>query len=612
MSDVSKKQEVYRNEFQFLDRAKEISENSTLSKAELSREYAKILGEYETLLKRSIRETRTGRADLGEPDIPPDVPEEIAAMKNRLLAHITHEFLTPLNLIITPLEQMMAKSRSREEKKTLSLMHRNGQRLLLIISQILELLKLESRKLKLSALRQNLVPFLRGITASFEFLAEQQEVNLVFRADNENIPLYFEPDKIADVVCNIIMNSLKFTPPGGWIKLSVRDLSEDSVEISLHNTGPDISMDQTTRIFDRFYQLNKRFEHYIKGLGIGLFLAKEYIKLHHGAIRVNSGAGKGTEFVITLPKGKEHLKPGEIDESTVSSGEDKAGGRISKRYAFMVQLEREENRDTPPDSSGLTGIERDNQDRDIVLVVEDSKDMRGFIKNLLEGDGFLVGEAVNGRQGIDIAKEIIPDVIISDIVMPEVNGYQLCEVLKKEIKTSHIPIILLSVNFTEEEIIRGLEAGADDYIIKPFSMEILLSRVKNLVKQRRLLQQRVQLETVTHPDELALSSLDNLLLKKIQQIIEKNLSDTEFGLDELADALHISRASLHRKVTALTGQAPNKFIQSYRLKRSVDLLKSNYGNVTEVAFMVGFSSSAYFTKCFKEKFKRLPSDFRIL
>jgi signal transduction histidine kinase/DNA-binding response OmpR family regulator len=597
-----------------LARAKKIAGGQSLSKDELLKEYTMLAREYEALLKAYGKPGRIGGQVPVETDARPDQSEEIMAMKTRLLSHITHEFLTPLNLIITPLEQMLAKSRSQEQKKTFSLMYRNSQRLLLLISQILELLKLESMKLKLKASQQDLILFLKGITASFELLAEQKEVALIFHTDKENIPLYFDPDKLAEVICNLIMNSLKYTPPGGQISIRVSDsqLPSDSVEILVHNTGPEITMDQTTRIFDRFYQLSERMEHFIKGLGIGLFLAREYIHLHHGTIQVNSAPGQGTEFVIRLPRGKAHLKSDEIEEPAVSTKVKDTGSKISERYAYMVRLEREEQEKNQPESGCIPTDEKEIQDRDIVLLVEDNTDMRSFIHTLLTEENFMVVEATNGRQGIDMAKEIIPDLIISDIMMPDVDGYQLCRELKQDIKTSHVPIILLSVKYTKTEITRGLETGADDYITKPFNMEILLTRVRNLINQRRQLQQRIQWETVMHSSELGLSSLDNTLLKTIQKTIDKNLSDPDFGLEQLADALYMSRASLNRKVKTLTGQSPNKFIQSYRLRRSLDLLKANAGNVTEVAFQVGFSSSAYFTKCFKEKFKRLPSEFNTL
>jgi len=611
MNNISK-EEGDVNRSRVLARAKKIANNQTLSKDELLKEYTALAKEYEALLKESGKSARTGSQPPEETGSRPDQPEEIVAMKSRLLSHITHEFLTPLNLIITPLEQLLAKCRSQEQKQTFTLMHRNSQRLLLLISQILELLKLDSMKLQLKTSRHNLVPFLKGITASFELLALQKEVAVIFHTDKESIPLYFDPEKIAEVMCNLMMNSLKYTPPGGQIRLSVRQVPADSVEISVHNTGPEITLDQTTRIFDRFYHLTERFEHFLEGLGIGLFLAREYIKLHHGTIQVNSAPGKGTKFVVRLPTGKAHLKADEVRESPASTPANATGSKISQRYAYMVQLERDEEEKNQPDNDSISPDEKEIQERDIVLLVDDNTDMRSFIKTLLTEENFLVVEATNGKQGIVMAKEIIPDIIISDIMMPDVDGYRLCRELKQDIKTSHVPIILLSVKYTEAEITRGLETGADDYITKPFNMDILLTRVRNLIKQRRQLQQRVQWETVMHSSELGLSSLDNTLLKKIQKTIEKNLSDPEFGLEELADALHMSRASLNRKVKTLTGQSPNKFFQSYRLRRSLDLLKANAGNVTEVAFQVGFSSSAYFTKCFKEKFKRLPSEFHTL
>jgi signal transduction histidine kinase/DNA-binding response OmpR family regulator len=606
MNNLSNEANVYENELRLLNRAKEIAKNHSLSKDELLKEYEKIFKEYETLFNRRGKPTRSTSQPPMEADAQPD---EILAMKSRLLSHITHEFLTPLNLIITPLEQMIAKSKHPGQKKTLSLMHRNSQRLLLLIGQILELLKLESRKLKLKASPHNLVAFLKGILSPYEILAEQKEVAFIFHSDSQHIPLYFDAEKMAEVMCNLIMNALKVTPPGGQIRVSVRELPNNSVEISEHNTGTEISPDQVAHIFDRFYQLNERFEHYIKGLGIGLFLAREYIKLHHGTMSVNSARGKGTEFVISLPKGKAHLKPDEIMEPEPSPAVEETGSKISKRYASMVQLEREEKDEHRLDLINIPADEKESQDRNIVLVVEDTLDMRSFIKTFLEEEKFIVVEAGNGREGINMAKGIIPDIIISDVVMPDVDGYRLCRELKQDIKTSHIPIILLSVKFTESEIIRGLETGADDYITKPFNMDILLTRIKNLIKQRRQLQQRIQLETVTHPEELGLSSLDDSLIKNMQETIEKNLSDPEFGHAELAASINMSQPSLYRKVMALTGQAPGKFIQSYRLKRSMDLLKANYGSITDVAFAVGFSSSAYFTKCFKEKFGRLPSDF---
>jgi len=245
----------------------------------------------------------------------------------------------------------------------------------------------------------------------------------------------------------------------------------------------------------------------------------------------------------------------------------------------------------------------------VILVVEDNPDVRDFIRGSLEPD-YHVEEAIDGREGMKKARELIPDLIISDIMMPEVDGYELCRVLKKDIKTSHVPIILLTAKASEESVIEGLETGADDYITKPFNTKILNTRVKNLIDLRRRLQEKIQRENMLQPTDIAVSSMDQTFIKELRDTIEKHLSDSLFNVEQLGKKLYMSRASLYRKVLALTGESPRDFIKSCRLKRGAQLLKANFGNVTEVAFEVGFSSTAYFTRCFKEKFHQLPRTFQ--
>jgi signal transduction histidine kinase len=587
---------VHVHEYQFLARAKEILDNPSLKKDELLIEYAKIIEKYEALLKKLHQQDQHS--------LHPS-PGEILERESHLLSGFSHEFRTPLALIITPLEQMLSTSRSREQKKKLELMLRNAQRLHFLIKQVLALSKIERKEFKLKASAQNLISFLKGIMSSFELLAEQNEVDFIFDTEKKKINLYFDPEKIAEVMCNLIMNALRYTPAGGQVKVSVCHYQPDSVEISLRDTGPGIPSQQLPHIFDRFYLLNKPFEHNKKGFGIGLYLVKEYINLHQGTIHANSSQGEGTEFIIHLPRGKAHLEPDEIEAHPVSDSTIKYGTEISTNYALALQLEKDEIRQQ---TGKIPDHEEFDQECDIVLVVEDSPDMRQLMITLLEKH-FIVVEAEDGKEGIAAAKKIIPDIIISDIIMPEVDGVQLCRELKNDINTSHIPIILLTARATEKDIIRGLEAGADDYITKPFHIRVLLTRVKNLISLRRQLQLKIERRMLMQPEEFNLSELENLFLDKLQDLIEDNLSNPEFGVDELAEILDISRPTLYRKVFALTGQSPKKFIQSYRLKRSFELLTANYGNVTEVAYKVGFSSSAYFTKCFKETFNRLPSDF---
>jgi DNA-binding response OmpR family regulator len=307
--------------------------------------------------------------------------------------------------------------------------------------------------------------------------------------------------------------------------------------------------------------------------------------------------------------GKEHLKPGEIIELPETPSDLKKPGKIPAHY----MTKEEENEEKPTDAyedEKDTDKEPGAQEENVILVVEDNADVRKYIRGPLE-PLYTVVEAANGREGIDMAKEIIPDLIISDIMMPEADGYELCRELKTDIKTSHIPIILLTAKASEESIIEGLETGADDYITKPFNTKILLTRIKNLIDLRQQLQQKIQRQLMLQPAEISVSSMDKTFIKELQDTIEKNLSESEFNVEKLGKKLYMSRASLYRKIQALTGEAPRDFIRSYRLKRGAQLLKANFGNVTEVAFEVGFSSTAYFTKCFKEKFHQLPHAFQV-
>jgi DNA-binding response OmpR family regulator/two-component sensor histidine kinase len=554
----------------------------------------------------------------GELSADPAVREEVqrllAEMKAGLLSSVSHEFRTPLTLIISPMEQMLSQSTEPEQRKTLSLMFRNAQRLLFLTNQLLELSKVQNRELELKATSQDAVAFLRGIIASFRQLAEQKEIRLELESECPVITLHFEAEKLAEVMCNLIMNALKYTPPGGRIIVSLRAVGND-VEISIKDTGSGISREKLPHLFERIFQLNDSYELHRKGFGIGLVLVKEYVNLHGGRIEVNSEFGVGTEFIIHLPRGNEHLGQGEIAERTTGKALE-TGSHISNHYAYILELEREEDLRTG-ESTGKTGdvgdtlksmADAENQVKDIVLVVEDSADMRKFVTQILS-HFFFVEEAPDGKAGIEKARAIIPDIIVSDIIMPEVDGYSLCSELKNDVHTSHIPIILLSAKTGENDIIRGLEVGADDYVTKPFNIKMLIARVKNLINQRKKLQTRIQEQMKIEPEELILSQLDNSLLSRIQEVIEAHLSEVDFGLEKLAGVLSMSSAVLYRKVQALTGHSPNQYIRAYRLKRSIEFLKSNHGNVLEVAARVGFSNAESFTRNFKERFNQTPSDY---
>ncbi|UCH96850.1 MAG: response regulator, partial [Candidatus Aminicenantes bacterium] len=469
--------------------------------------------------------------------------------------------------------------------------------------------------MKLQTCQQNIIPFLKGILASFETLADQSELDLQFHSGEKNITLYFDPEKLEKVFANLLSNAVKFTPGGGRIEVSVtkntaaRDnFPSGSVDISISDTGIGIPESQKAHIFEHFYQVDvlHSHEHRHKGSGIGLALTKELVSLHHGEIHVRDkqGPDSGTEFIVCLPMGKDHLEPGEIIDDSESAFEAAKPGEIPGLE--MVELEKEEQ-DTGDEGESIEckDIEPGTPGKNIVLVVEDSADVRTYIRDALD-PLYIVEEAADGLEGIKKAREIIPDLIISDIIMPGADGYELCRVLKKDVNTSHIPVILLTAKASDENIVKGLEVGADDYIIKPFNTKILCARIKNLVELRCQLQMNLDRKMKLQPVEISVSTIDERFIEDLQTVIDKDISDPDLNVENLGKKLRMSRPTLYRKILALSGKSPTEFIKSYRLKRAAQLLESGFGSVTEVAFEVGFASRTYFTKCFKEKFHQLP------
>jgi len=557
--------------------------------------------------------------------------KEMDRVKSRFFTNISHEFRTPLTLIMGPLEQMLSGSRDPMEKRNLNLMLRNSQRLLGLINQLLELSRLESGKANLRTSRRNVIPFLKGITANFEPLANTRELDLSFHAAEEDITLYVDTGKLEQVMANLLINAFKFTPAGGKITVEARRVAGTdeafpggNLQISVSDTGSGIPRERLIHIFDRFYQADSTYENRRQGTGVGLALVKELVHLHHGKIDVSSHEGKGTEFIISLPLGEGHLQPGEIIEAVdrVAPGEDKepaAGMKpgtpaaVDLQAAELADITQLEETVDEADTGIAAGAAPGNgplpPGKEIILVVEDNPGVRGYIRGELE-PGYTVIEAADGPGGIAKAMEIIPDLVISDIMMPGCDGYELCRTLKKDIKTSHIPIILLTAKASEESIVQGLETGADDYITKPFNTKILAARIRNLIELRRQLQLNIHREMTLRPVEIAVSGIDKEFLKKLKEVINKNLADSEFNVEGLARKLYMARSTVYRKVLALTGEVPTEFIKSCRLKRGAELLKANFGTVLEVALEVGFGSANYFTKCFKEKFHCLPSSYQ--
>jgi len=535
--------------------------------------------------------------------------KELDRVKSRFFANISHEFRTPLTLIMGPLGQMLSQCPGKEQRQKLDMMLRNSRRLLSLINQLLDLSKFESGKMKLQASQQNIIPFLKGIVESFDSLMAQNELSLSFHTPGEDITLYFDGEKMENVVCNLLINAVKFTPPGGQITVALEQIKDPSpgfLEISVRDTGIGIPAGQLEHIFDRFYQAEGIEEHAHKGSGIGLALTKELVSLHHGEITVNSLEGKGSEFTIRLPLGDSHLEPGEI----IHHEEKPSKPENLKQNPDLYIMEKKEEADQADNETIYPAIDgKLAPKKNIILVVEDSADVRSYIRSAIEPDYHMI-EAKDGREGIKKAREIIPDLIISDILMPGADGYELCRVLKNDVNTSHVPIILLTAKAAEEDIIEGLESRADDYITKPFNTRILSARIKNLIDIRSQLQENLRREMTLQPTRTSISTIDREFLHDLQAVLDKNIPETDFNVDQLCKKLYMSHTSLYRKINALSGETPTEFIRSYRLKKGAELLKKNFGTILEVALEVGFSSANYFTRVFKKKFHQLPSEYQ--
>ncbi|MCP5050100.1 MAG: response regulator, partial [bacterium] len=547
--------------------------------------------------------------------------KEMDHVKSRFFANISHEFRTPLTLIMGPAEQMIATpaENEKERKRKLTLILRNAQRLLRLINQLLELSKLDSGKMKLRAVKTDIVSFVKGITASFQLLAHHTELDLFFHFEYEHeqnnetetgdIVLYIDPQKMEIVFTNLLANAVKFTPPGGKIEVTVKEnppsgenFPSGSVEISVSDTGPGIPKGQLAHIFDRFYQSDSTFEHHRKGSGIGLALTKELVELHHGTIEAESYEGKGSQFTLRFPMGSAHLSP-DPDANKKTPVDISVDIPV---YEYEIPMEMEE---IVPETRLELEAEVGVSNKEIILVVEDSADLRDYIRGALE-TGYEVVEAGDGSEGIRKARDIIPDLVISDIMMPETDGYELCRQLKSDIDTSHIPIILLTAKASEENILKGLETGADDYVTKPFSTKILMARIKNLIDIRGQLQTNIDRGMSLQPVKTSISKMDQTFLNDLHNVIDRNLSNWEFNVEELRKELRMGRSTFFKKVRALSGLTPNQFVQSYRLKRGAELLKQNFGTVQDISFEVGFSSPSYFSKCFKERFHQQPSEYQ--
>ncbi|MFZ5519154.1 MAG: hybrid sensor histidine kinase/response regulator transcription factor [Candidatus Zhuqueibacterota bacterium] len=516
--------------------------------------------------------------------------KEMDRLKSRFFANISHEFRTPITLIRGPLEKWIAKITDTEAHRDFSLMRRNVQRLHRLINQLLDLSRIEAGKMELHPTTEDLVRLVNHYVQSFESQAKLKEVQLLFESGESCLLAQVDREKMENIIYNLISNALKFTPKDGKVTVSVNSNtlpnSESRIEIKVSDTGIGIPADRLDNIFDRFYQVDDSYVHEHEGSGIGLALTKELVGLHSGEIFVNSEPGVGSIFTVLLPVGNVDATatvPAVISEIPIDSTE---GAPAT----------------TPAAESSRV------KDKPIVLIVEDNNDLRSYIGDILNPHYQLI-EAGDGVGGLVQAKKHVPDLIISDVMMPKMDGFQLCAKLKTDEITSHIPVILLTARATKASKLEGLETGADDYLIKPFDADELQVRINNLINQRRQLRARFSQKLSVERNEIAVTSADERFMQRALNLIEENIADPEFGAEEFSRRIGLSRSQLHRKLHALTGQSTTEFIRSIRLRRAASLLKQGYGNISEIAFEVGFNHLSYFSQCFRKEFGVNPSEY---
>lgn len=526
---------------------------------------------------------------------------EIDVQKSHFFANISHEFRTPLTVILGHLDRLMHKD-GVQHLRDYTVMDRNARRLLHFINQLLDLSKIEAGGMTLRAANTDIVAFVKRTTASLTSYAQHKGIDLTFNgaspdsAGQSPVFAHFDHDKIEKVLVNLISNALKFTPHGGSVDISLSSghAVEDvqCVEISVKDTGTGIPASKLPYVFDRFYQVEDYSRPGYEGTGIGLALVKELVELHHGSVAVQSTDGEGTTFTVRLPLGSAHLDEGEIVKD-----DDRIETHDLKVYPDLETLIPEEP------------VVSETSDESRVLVVEDNADLRNFIREQLTEE-YTIIQADNGRDGVRKAEDFMPDLIISDIMMPEMDGYKLCRAIKTNEKTNHIPVILLTAKATTENKLEGLESGADDYLMKPFNPQELQVRVRNLIQIRKQLREKFSSEMLLKPTEVTVPSQQKVFLERVTAIIENHLAEEEFSVETLAAEIGMSRSQLHRKLKALTNKGPNELIRSFRLQRAAELIRKDAGSLAEIAYQVGFGSQAYFTRSFGEEFGMSPSEYR--
>lgn len=567
-------------------------------KAKLNEELARTNGE----LKRVNGELESKNSELKR------LNEEVLELTHSRLVfftNISHELRTPLTLIADPVEMLLEDSGIKgKSRELLKMVKRNAVALQQLVSSILDFRKIQNGKMELTLYRFDLVKVLKMWVGDFQLTAERKQIKLHLDITDSvgSQEVVADKEKIARVVFNLLSNALKYTPAGGDIFVSLKD-EDGKFRLDVRDTGKGISQEEAGKIFERFFQAKGA----ASGTGIGLALVKSFVELHHGEAHVESELGKGSDFFVVIPREQEdkslviHTDVDNVDNSVSFSLSDDKTLVDEANLQYIDDGERK--------SGKVQQLLSDNTNKPTVLVIDDNNDIRQYEHTLLQDD-YIVLEAADGKEGLDVAKKEVPDLVICDVMMPVMDGLEFTQNLKTHTATSHIPVIMLTAKNLEEHRAEGYEHGADSYITKPFHSKVLLARIENLLRQRKLLKHLFQ-GTLEAEQEIADSHLedrDKQFLKQLHAIIQKNLSDSEFGVEDIGKQIGLSRVQLYRKVKAMTGSSVVDLLRKARLAKAKRLLESRSMSVSEVAYDVGFSAPSYFTKCFKDEYGMLPGD----
>ena len=576
------------------------------------------------------------------------VEQQISDIKLRFFTNISHELRTPLTLIAGPVEQVLKNDKlPADAREQLVVVERNTSRMLRLVNQILDFRKIQNKKMKMQVQRVDIVPFVRKVMDNFEAVAEEHRIDFLFQTEKEHLYLWVDADKLEKIVFNLLSNAFKYTPNGKMITMFIRE-DENTVSIGVQDQGIGIAENKKKSLFVRFENLVDKNLFNQASTGIGLSLVKELVEMHKATISVDSRLGEGSCFKVDFLKGKEHY-----DKETEFILEDAEAPVRMGQVVDIANSSIQSETLIPDESEKIEAVyeedaAKEENSKELMLLVEDNQELREFLRSIFT-PMYRVVEAADGREGANKALKYLPDIIISDVMMPEKDGIEMTRELRADMTTSHIPIILLTAKTTIESKLEGLEYGADDYITKPFSATYLQARVENLLMQRKKLQsfyrdslmhinmsvtsgelpastkamaeeekkivsereeEQTQLQSQQQPTIPDMSPNDRKFMDKLVELMEQNMDNGDLVVDDLVRELAVSRSVFFKKLKTLTGLAPIEFIKEIRIKRATQLIETGEFNMTQISYMVGINDPRYFSKCFKAQVGMTPTEYK--